>query len=405
VPAPRDPRLRGLLGAQFVAAFNDNALRMVCLLLLLGPAPREQDQQAVTTRAMVAYNLPWVLLSLPAGVLADRISKRRVILGLRAGELVLMGVAAWALVDARPPLLLGLVVVTGVLTSASSPARYGLVPELVPASRLSLANGQLLLWTYVAYIAGQAAGGALLDMFRGGRGGIGLLLGGFSVLGFLCARAIPAVPAARTAGGLGETARRAWSAVRETRALRFALFGNLWYWSLAALLSQDLLVYAKSVLRVPDTGKGVLLAVLALGVGAGSLLAGLAARGRLGLRGVPLGAGGIAVVSAVVGLLQPGYALALPLLFLLGMAAGPFVVPIQSVIQDQAPPEDRGAVVAGMNLVIFLGIIAGSALASGLSQMGLSSPQILLVAAALAVLGAAVATVWVGALRRTEALE
>ncbi|MHC5012636.1 MAG: hypothetical protein ACYTG6_17105, partial [Planctomycetota bacterium] len=104
-PPPRP--LTGLLGAQFLATFNDNALRMVVVLLLLGRAATEQTQQSVATSAFVAYNVPWILLSLPAGVLADRLSKRNVILRLRIFEIGLMLLVTWALIDGSAWALLG----------------------------------------------------------------------------------------------------------------------------------------------------------------------------------------------------------------------------------------------------------------------------------------------------------
>ncbi|MHC5011456.1 MAG: MFS transporter, partial [Planctomycetota bacterium] len=252
--------------------------------------------------------------------------------------------------------------------------------------------GYLLLWTYAAVIAGQAAGGALLDGFRETRWAIGLVLGCITLVSVGFALLIPRVPVARTEGGLRVTAREGWRAIRQITPLRLGFIGNLWYWSLAALLSQDLIVYAKSVLGVSDAAKSALIAAMAVGVGLGSLLAGFAARGRIALVHIPLGAAGMAAMAALIGILAPGFTLVMWMLVLLGVAGGFFVVPINALIQHHAPVDERGGVLAVMNIIIFLGIIGGSGTAWILSQAGLSSTSILLVAAGVTASGAVYAT-------------
>ena len=83
--AHRTHPLRGLLVAQFLGIFNDNAWKIVVVLLGMrrvaaeggasGPA-FEAAAQTQTTLAFAVFALPLMLFSLPAGVLADRVSKR-----------------------------------------------------------------------------------------------------------------------------------------------------------------------------------------------------------------------------------------------------------------------------------------------------------------------------------------
>src|SRR5215813_5354496 len=99
VSARRDYPLRGLLIAQFFGAFNDNAWKLLVAFLGIRavaaePASQGPELEALsqtrTTLAFVAFTLPLVLFSLPAGVLADRLSKRSIILAMKAIEVVLM---------------------------------------------------------------------------------------------------------------------------------------------------------------------------------------------------------------------------------------------------------------------------------------------------------------------------
>src|SRR5262245_31622355 len=105
-PSPR-PRLTGLLLGQFTGAFNDNAWKMIVALLAMRAVPgfaamttheREAAYQGQTTRAFVAFTVPLCLCSLPAGALADRVSKRTMLVVLKLVEVLLMASAALALV-------------------------------------------------------------------------------------------------------------------------------------------------------------------------------------------------------------------------------------------------------------------------------------------------------------------
>src|SRR4051812_40865602 len=88
-PAPARHPMRGLLVAQALGAFNDNAWKQVVVLLAMAAATTQADKQGKAAFAQVVLMIPLTLLSMPAGVLADRVSKRTVILAMKALEVVL----------------------------------------------------------------------------------------------------------------------------------------------------------------------------------------------------------------------------------------------------------------------------------------------------------------------------
>ena len=72
-------------------------------------------------------------------MLADRLSKRSIIVGTKVFELILMlaGVAALIVRPEGGPLTLGVLGLLGVQAALFGPAKYGIIPELVPHERLS----------------------------------------------------------------------------------------------------------------------------------------------------------------------------------------------------------------------------------------------------------------------------
>ena len=109
--SPISHPLRGLLIAQFFGAFNDNAWKfMVALLAIrqataqMTPGPElETAAQTQTALTFIIFTLPLVLLSLVGGTLADRLSKRTVIISMKIVEVLLMSAGTVALWLNRRP--------------------------------------------------------------------------------------------------------------------------------------------------------------------------------------------------------------------------------------------------------------------------------------------------------------
>jgi acyl-[acyl-carrier-protein]-phospholipid O-acyltransferase/long-chain-fatty-acid--[acyl-carrier-protein] ligase len=394
--------LRGLLIAQFLGAFNDNAWKQIVLLLAFsavaakvgpsGPA-FEKASQEQATRAFLVFALPLMFVSVPAGVLADRVSKRTVIIMMKAVEVLLMagGVAALLLSpsnQALPLIVLGLM---GVHSALFSPAKYGILPEVLPHEQLSSGNGLLELWTILAIVSGMVAGGVLLEWAGDSPWKAGLVLSALAGLGFIASWTVPRVRPARAEGGIATTVRIAWAALRSDRVLRLAVLGSVFLWAVAILVSQDILVYGKAVLGLRDRWVGVPLAVLAIGTAAGAVLAGRLSASKIEYGLLPLGAIGLTLLLAVLGALTPGFTGTLVLMLLLGVASGLLLVPLNALIQWRSPGECRGAVIAVSNAFVFGGYLVGSLAAKLLSGAGFSAGGILLAASVATAAG----TAWV----------
>ena len=161
--------LSGLVVAQFLGSFNDYAWKIVVTLLaqrgLEGAGAAEAAQKLAGTVG-IAFLLPLALGALPAIPLADRFAKHKVIVATKALEFVLMLAAVAALVIDPTGGLPALVVVgaMGVQSALFSPAKYGILPQIVPHERLSRANGLIEFATFVAIVGGTATGPLLLSM-------------------------------------------------------------------------------------------------------------------------------------------------------------------------------------------------------------------------------------------------
>jgi predicted MFS family arabinose efflux permease len=284
-----------------------------------------------------AQTLPFLLLSIPLGVFADRRSRRALMAvseGVRA--LAMAGVLLLVLSHALTlPLLaaLGFVGATG--TVAYSVAAPALVPALVSRDLLAAANGRVELARSVAYSAGPALGGLLVGWI-----GAGWAYG--------CAAALSALAAALLAG-LREPPR-ALSAARhfmlELRdgarfvycdallrpMLATAVFFNVGFFTLQAVY----VPYAVHRLGMSASAVGVTLGAYGIGMVCGALAAPYVARRVTFGRTLTVGpfCGLAASLAMVATLIVPSFWLAAASFFLLG--AGPILWTVGSTTLRQA---------------------------------------------------------------------
>jgi len=373
-PKPKRP-LAGLLVAQFLGAFNDNAWKQIVVLLVIDAARGEAGAQRAAALAQVTLMVPLMLVSLPAGLLADRLSKRSVILAMKWLELALMlaGTAALYANPAGGRPAMAVLFLLGVQAALFSPAKYGILAEVLPHARLSSGNALLETVTNLAIIAGTVAAGGIVFLTRGHPWHGGLALSALSAVGLAAAAAVPRVRAARSEGGLAETVRIGWAAIRGDRIIGLAVRGQVFVWSVASLVPAPVLSYSAKRLGLNEWRTGLPLAALGVGVGLGCLAAGRLSASKVEYGLLPLGALGLCLSTLAFALIGPGEAGTYALMGLVGVSSGLLFVPLNALIQWRAPDDRRGAVIALTNVLVYAGMLAGSLAAMGLAAAGVEA--------------------------------
>ena len=361
---------------------NDNIFRW--LVVGIGKQYVEPTNvRYVLTAGMISFVMPYLLLAAPSGYLADRYAKRSVIVICKFAEIVLMALALAAIWAGS---FYGIFVVLALMGAQSclfSPARMGAIPEMLRPECISAANGLMGLATVLATVVGAAVGNVLTDYTRPlGQERLWLsaaILIGVAIAGWLLSLLLLRSPAA-------DSSRRfPWNPLPQVLAdfrilasnramLRVAL-GSMFFWSLGSLANMNIDQYVfegrAAEGEFAQTQVAPLLACLAIGVGLGSVLAGIWSAGRVELGLLPLGgmllAAGSALLFFVDGDListeskiTVSYLIACGFLGLVGVGAGMFDVPLQSYLQHRSPPEARGSILAASNFLTFAGILLSS---------------------------------------------
>src|SRR5205823_4188789 len=187
-----------------------------------------------------------------------------------------------------------------------------------------------------------------------------------------------------------------WREMRRSRVLGYTLLGIAYFGFLGSLFLTLIPVYARNVLRLSEEHAGLLLAVLSIGIAAGSVIAGRLSRGHVEIGLVPLGSLGMSLCAFDLGLFGSG-SWRLPFeiparaaidLVLLGLSSGFFIVPLNSLLQQRSPDGMKGRLVAFSNVLTFTAVLCAAGLPWLLARLaGLTTAQVILSTAFLTVGG------------------
>ena len=385
-----------LIAVQFQGAFSDNALKwLVSFLVLESAISKEQRDLWFVLVVPLLFAAPFLLFSIPGGYFADRYSKRSVTIWTKLFELLVMALATFALARGRLDLAGAALFLACTQGAIFGPTKYGLLPELLPETRLSWGNGIIELTTLVAAILAALAGGFLAQFFHGRQVWSGLVFLTLTLFGLLTSLGISKIPAA------DPSRRFDWNwpreLFRETRRIQrdpiltAAVAANTFFWFLGSLLLLNIVLYATDILRIDETHTSYLLAGLSLGIGIGSFVAGFASGRKIETGMVLPGLAGIILMAALLS--RPGlsFAAVLAQLTLLGIAGGFFVVPVNVLIQHRPRPEEKGRTIAVANLLSFVGVALQPPAQFAMLRLGHPDPaRVFLIAAALALLMGAI---------------
>ena len=365
-PLLTDSRFEAFLWTQFLGAFNDNVYKMIVSLVCIRLAthsPADTGNSSYLAIAGAVFVIPFLLFAGYAGQLADRFSKTRVLQITKSFEVLVMFTGLAALSSGRIDLLLLVLFLLAAQANFFSPAKYGILPEMIPEANLSRANGLLELTTFVAIVIGTSAGTFLYERWQLQPARMGLTLLGIAVAGSLASLHIRHVPSA------GSREHFHWNPFREiaagTRAilrdssLALSVLGISWFWFIGALFQLALLLLGKEVLHVRETQVGLLVTALAAGIGAGSIMAGTLSGRRIELGLVPVGSFFMGVFGILLGQ-TASYEHALIYLAGLGFAAGLFAVPLNAFLQEKAGATEKGRILATNNFANMVGVICAS---------------------------------------------
>jgi LPLT family lysophospholipid transporter-like MFS transporter len=330
-----------IMAAQFFSSLADAALIIVAIGLLTAmKAP-----PSLTPLLKLSFVLFYVLLAPFVGAFADAWLKGRVMfianfIKVLGCSLIFFGVH---------PLLVCAVVGFG--AAVYSPAKYGILTELLPPEKLVVANAWVEGLTVLSIIVGTVMGGALVSQagidwllaFRlplldsAGNAQLAVLISVYIVAACFNLR-IPDTGARyehqeRNPVQLIADFANCSATLWKDKLGQVSLAMTTLFWGAGATLQLIVLKWAERSLHMPLDKATTLIGVVAIGVSVGAAMAAKMIPLKKALSVIPLGIGMGFVVTIMT--LVHSTAVAVPLLLIIGLLSGFFLVPMNALLQHR----------------------------------------------------------------------
>ena len=437
-----------LLSVSFLEAANDNLLKQILMLMVVtGGLWANQLGDGTQGIISLVLSVPFIFLSGYAGLIADKYSKQRVIFWVKVAEVPIAICALIGLLLGSFWLSVVALLCLGIHSTFLGPAKYGVIPDLVGNHRLSQANGFINALTNVAVILGSLAAGPLADLYypttkqavvatsaldvadgenatvvaastttphddyvlvpdpsrQPQRLPIGITLVLVSVLGLVAITAMPKMQPVDPNLTLSFDFLRGHmqtlkDASRPVMVVLMSWSGFYFIGALALLLIPEY----RSVLGVSNSSITSLVGALAISIVIGSCAVGWLSGRSIRPYYALLGAAGMTFSFAIMGIAPMTYERLAILISLVGISAGFYIVPLQSLLQYLSPPAERGRFFGTANALSFVFIAASGVLFFALRQAGVPTERMPLVCAGLAFLGTIVGMLELKQIMRTN---
>ncbi|NDD58445.1 MAG: MFS transporter [Chlamydiae bacterium] len=352
-----------LNSAQFFGVINDNLFKLLIVFLFidyLGP----NKSTFILSTAGAVYVLPFLLFSSLGGAFADRFSKHKILITLKAAEILIMIFAIGAFYIKS---ITGCYVLLFLLATHSAlfgPSKYGIIPELVSKENLTKANALITSFTYMAMIVGTFLASFLTDLTH--KKFVIALLSCviFSIMGFLSSLGIP-----HTAAQNNKKKDRGFFLKEILNTLKFSksipylyatIFASAFFLFIGAFIQLNIIPYAIQNLHRSEVAGGYLFFIISLGMAFGSYLCGRWMKTKCDL-GVSCAMGFLfSFCILILGICSPSLSATVICLIILGITAGIFIIPLTTYLQMGSPKEKRGEVIACNAFFSFLGVLVAA---------------------------------------------
>ncbi|MCE0494678.1 MFS transporter [Vibrio salinus] len=367
---------------QFFGAFNDNIFKNTLLLFV---AFAGADELTITSSLFInlaagLFILPFFLFSASSGILADKLEKSRLIRKIKLLEIIIMTCGAIGFLTNSYFILLILLFLMGTQSALFGPVKYALLPQHLKEKELVAGNALVEMGTFIAILLGTLLAGVIASSEHSRQLAAAVVVI-IAILGYFSSCSIPYAQAAdasiRFCFNPWKQTRKTLSICKQDPIIQITIYVISWFWFLGATYLTQFPNFTKWTLAGNESAVSWLLALFSIGIATGSLLCERLSFGRVEIGIVTFSSFGISLFGYLLTQCvpehpepQPGFVHFIsdstmwPLfacVLMIGICGGLFIVPLYTLLQKRARPEERAQVIAALNIYNSL-FMVGSAI-------------------------------------------
>ena len=398
-------RFLPLFVTQFLGAFNDNLFKNAMVFFATYQIFKsEAAETQFSALATGLFILPFFLFSALAGQLADSYDKAKIMRIIKVAEVLIMLVGATGIFFGHLELMLAALVGMGIHSTFFGPIKYAIIPQHMAGDEVLGGTGLVEAGTYIAILGGTIAGGVLDPHYAA----IAVVV--VAGIGWFASTHIPSAPPVtklKIDWNVFRSSYRLIAATLHIRRLYLAINAISVFWTIAAVLAVLFPPLVKNVFHAQKDVASVFLGIFSVGIAIGSIIINRMLQGKVSARWSPISVLAMAVFvadfywcarswggdEAVLAstrefLAMPGTWRVLFDLLMIAITGGMFVVPLYAFLTTTVDKSQTSRTVAANNIVNSAFMVGGSVGILGVTQLGVSVSDAILVVLVLCIISA-----------------
>ena len=353
-----------LFAANFFGILNDNFLKNCIIFIgMTWALPTWLSLSQLTTLVAAGLIIPFLFFSPLSGRIAVKYSKQAVFRWCKIAEFPIMLLACIALWKQWILVSLAAVFIMGFQSCLYSPSKYGLIKDIGGEKGIRFGSGMFETMAFLGILVGTIVATLMADFSSVLY--VCIALFAFATFGFIFARSIKAEELPIQKEQISSInpilfLKQSYLFAKQHPGINLGVFGVSMFWLMGGLIQMNLIIHCKQALCISSSATGIIMALAAIGIASGCIIAGKVAHKGIATRMIFIGLTGMMITLLLIVLLNPGVYLFGVLIFLLALMGGLFEVPCLSMIQHANIGRRVGDMLAYMNFATFIFVLFGS---------------------------------------------
>jgi acyl-[acyl-carrier-protein]-phospholipid O-acyltransferase/long-chain-fatty-acid--[acyl-carrier-protein] ligase len=317
----------------------------------------------LTTWVAACLVVPFLIFSPLSGRLAVKYSKQDIFRWCKIAEFPIVLLACIALWNQWILLCILSVFIMGVQSCLYSPSKYGLIRDIGGEEGIAFGSGMFETMAFLGILIGTVIATLMADhstVFF-----VCVLLFLFAISGYLSARSIKAkeLPVEHDNSSSINPVRflkHSYLFAKQVPKINLGVFGVSMFWLMGGMLQMNLVIHCKLTLSISTTTTGIIMALAAIGIASGCILAGKLLKNNTHKSLILIGLIGKSILFLLITLLNPGVHIFTAFIFLIALMGGLIVVPCLAQIQQAKIGRKLGDMIAYLNFITFLFVLTGA---------------------------------------------
>ncbi len=348
---------------QFLVTLNDSTFRLLVAFSLIHKLGASYSSIIISVSGIV-FVAPFLIFTMPAGELADKLSKKKVIVWSLVAEVIGMGYGIFAMYTKGVVNAYAALLIVAIQASVFNPSKYAILPEIVKREEISRVNGIMTLATYLAIIAGSFLASFFTQVTGSNYAFVAFFCFGVAILGFYTSLQIENTPIKNPTKKINPLflvqVYKSLKLASKYPHLLLTVLASSYFMFMAAYTQLNIIPYGMQSLHITDTQAGYVFLAAALGIGIGSMVVAILSGKSVDLGLAIIGAFGSSFSYIIIYIFSTNIWVAVLMMLSFGFHGGLYIVPLDAYIQIASPDEDRGEIVASGTFLGFFGVLLAS---------------------------------------------